>query len=535
MLSYSIQVGEFMDIQTEELDISNFELESSSEVDTVISQVKRVGKKDMLIQIASYIHNTVLVQNLIKEITKAFPDTKIVLLKHEDKTKTKINIFRLKHSIESEDLDARVLSQLYALYLKKYESESKYRHQLFSRYFTDHLTNLPNVYQLRKDFQTDEKQGLVLIKIDNFLTINNFYGFVVGDLVIEEIAKYLKETLCEHKVYRLSGAEFAFSIDKQLEFYELKKYLTEIYEKINSYFVRYQNSKIFIDFTLASSAVPSMENIFSKVSVALGYAKEIGVPFWIYEDRMNFENNYKRNLELSEVVRKCISKSRIVPYFQAIINNKTDKIEKYECLARLLDNNDNIISPLVFIPIAKKIKAYYQITIQMIEKSFAAFEDNEFEFSINLSIIDIMNSDVFHFLIHKLQTSTASSRVTFEILESESINDFNKIEKFITEIKRYGAKVAIDNFGSGYSNFSYLIKIKADYIKIDGSLIENIHIDNASLVVVETIVAFAKKLGMKTVAEYVHCSAVMDKVKELGIDYSQGFYIDKPTLHKDIC
>ena len=93
-------------------------------------------------------------------------------------------------------------------------------------------------------------------------------------------------------------------------------------------------------------------------------------------------------------------------------------------------------------------------------------------------------------------------------------------------------KIAIDDFGSGYSNFSYLIQIKADYIKIDGSLIENIDVDNSSLLVVETIVSFAKKLGMKTVAEYVHSSVVMDKVKELGIDYSQGFYIDEPTVNK---
>lgn len=521
-----------MDIQTEELDINSFELESSSEVDMVISQIKRVGQKNMLIQIVSFIHNTVLVQNLKKEITKLFPNAKIELLKHDDKTKSKINIFSLKHAHKSEDYDAVVLSELYTLYLKKYESERNYRHQLFSRYFTDHLTNLPNVYQLRKDFQTDEKQGFVLIKIDNFLTINNFYGFVIGDLVIEEIAKYLKGTLPEHKVYRLSGAEFAFSMEKRLEFYELKKYLNEIYEKINSYFVRYQSSKIFIDFTLASSAEPNIENIFSKVSMALGYAKEIGVPFWIYEDRMNFENNYKRNIELSEVVRESISKSRIVPYFQAIINNKTGKIEKYECLARLLDENSNVLSPLVFIPIAKKIKSYYLITMQMIEKSFAVFENNDLEFSINLSIEDIMNSDIFYFVIEKLKSSSASKRVTFELLESESINDFNKVEKFINEIKRYGAKVAIDDFGSGYSNFSYLIKIKADYIKIDGSLIENIHIDKASLIVVETIVSFAKKLGMKTVAEYVYCSVVMDKIKELGIDYSQGFYIDEPTLHK---
>ncbi len=522
-----------MDIQSDNLIVTSFSLSSSSEVESILSQVRRVRQEYMIIQIHSFIHNTVLVQNLKKELEKAFPQVKISLFKHNDKTQTQVNIFGLKKFDQDETLSEVMLNQFYTMYLEKNESEGKYRHQLFSRYFIDHLTNLPNVYQLRKDFQTDEEKGLVLIKIDNFLSINNFYGFVIGDLIIEEISKYLRETLPQHKIYRLSGAEFAFSMEKKLDFYDLKKYLNEVYKKINSFSLQYQNSKIFIDFTLSSTAGLDNTNIFSKVSIALGYAKEIGVPFWIYEDKMNFENDYKHNLELSEIVREAVDKSRIVPYFQAIINNKTGKIEKYECLTRLLDAHDNVLSPLLFIPIAKKIKSYYQITTQMIEKSFSIFEKNELEFSINLPIEDIIDNDIFHFIIQKLDSSSASKRVTFEVVESKSIGDFNKVKKFINEIKRYGAKIAIDDFGNGYSNFSYLIKIKADYIKIDGSLIENIHIDKSSLIVVETIVAFAKKLGMKTIAEYVHSSVVMDKVKELGIDYSQGFYIDQPTLYEE--
>ncbi len=134
--------------------------------------------------------------------------------------------------------------------------------------------------------------------------------------------------------------------------------------------------------------------------------------------------------------------------------------------------------------------------------------------------------------LEKVKNSEASKRVTFEILESEAIEDFKKIEKFISEIKRYGAKIAIDDFGSGYSNFSYLIRIHVDYIKIDGSLIHNIDVDKSALLVVETIVSFAKKLGIKTVAEFVHSSVIMDKVKELEIDYSQGFYIDEPSIKR---
>jgi EAL domain-containing protein (putative c-di-GMP-specific phosphodiesterase class I) len=140
-----------------------------------------------------------------------------------------------------------------------------------------------------------------------------------------------------------------------------------------------------------------------------------------------------------------------------------------------------------------------------------------------------MSSEMYKFIINKLSSSHASTRVTFELLESEAVQDFKKVQRFISEVKRYGAKIAIDDFGSGYSNFLYLTKMSADYIKIDGGLIKDIDIDTTAFIVVQTIVEFARTLGIKTIAEYVHSSAVMQKVKELGIDYSQGFYIDEPS------
>ena len=509
--------------------VDTFSLTSSNDVIDVMKEVALLNRRNIIIHIASFIHNTVLVQTLKRSLIKEYPDTNISLIKSSDKSKTILSIFSID-DMQEESLHDTVLHKLYLNYQSKEKNATEYRNQLFSRYFTDHLTGLPNVYQLRKDLQMNEEFGLVLLKIDNFATINNFYGFLIGDYVIEQVGKYLKETVDDQEVYKLSGSEFAFTLSNKKSFYDLKDYLSALSEKINAFSILYQNSKIFIDFTMASNSEAGNENIFSKVSMALNYAQEKAVPFWIYEDRMNFENDYKRNFQLSEVVREAVKASKIVPYFQAIVDNKTDKIVKYECLARLIDSNDNVLSPLLFIPVAKKIKVYTEITKQMVDKSFAAFENSNLEFNINLSIEDVLNNDIYDFIIEKLKHSPSASRVTFEILESEAIGDFNKVEEFITEVKRYGAKIAIDDFGSGYSNFSYLIEIKAHYIKIDGSLIKNIHVDNSALLVVETIVSFAKKLGMKTVAEFVHSSVIMDKVKELGIDYSQGFYIDEPSI-----
>lgn len=516
--------------QNSVLEVSNFVIGSSSEVFDVIRRVSELQKEKMLIHIVSYIHNTVLVQNLKSELKKIVPHAKVSLLKHKNKSQTALTVYATDEDIEIGNISDEILKELHLSSGSKDQKLKDYRDKLFSRYFTDHLTNLPNLYQLRKDLHENEDAGLVIVNIDNFQTINNFYGFIVGDYVIEEVGKILKSKISKHKIYRLSGDEFAIILEKNMGFYDLKEYLGNLYGELKNIVVEYQENKIYIDLTLASCANMDLQDMFSKVSMALKYAKEICVPFWIYEDRMDFENEYERNLKLSALVRCAIEKSNIVPYYQAIVDNKTSKITKYECLARLIDKNGKVLSPQLFIPVSKKIKVYNIVTKTIIDKAFSAFENSAYEFNINLSIEDIMSNEIFKFIIEKLKNSKASSRVTFELLESEAIQDFKKVDRFISEVKRYGAKIAIDDFGSGYSNFSYLTKISVDYIKIDGSLIRDIDVDKNALLVVETIVSFAKKLGVKTIAEYVHSSTVMDEVKALGIDYSQGFYIDEPSV-----
>ncbi len=526
MLSYRPKGLGYM----QKLEIKNFTLKASAEIPQIIEKIQEFEYDKLLIHIVSYMHNTVLVQTLYKNLATLYPQAKIVLLKHDNKVETTINIFSLQ-SEEVESISDEVLKELYLDNSEKIECIDDYRSELFKKYFTDHLTQLPNLYQLRKDLQELDNPGLILLKIDNFQKINTFYGFIVGDYVLEVVGKHLKEVLPENKVYRLSGAEYAITLDHNLGFYALKRYIEDIYKRISTIDVQYREAKIYIDFTLGSTSIRDNYNIFSKVSMALMYARQKGVRYWIYEDRMHFEDEYSRNLSLAHIVREAVENFKIIPYYQAILDNKTGKVVKYECLARMLDANEKIIAPAVFIPVAKNIKVYNNVTKCVISKSFAFFEKNEYEFSINLSIEDIMSSEMFHFIMETLQNSPASSRVTFEILESEAIKDFKRVDRFISEVRRYGAQIAIDDFGSGYSNFSYLTQVEADYIKIDGSLIENIDVNPSSMIVVETIVSFAKKLGMKTIAEYVHSSVVMDKVISIGIDYSQGFYIDEPSLH----
>ena len=512
--------------------IEYFTLNSSAEVQRTVLSVEALSFYPTLFHIKAFIHNTVLVQNLKKELEKRFSEAKVVLLKGENKTETTLGVFGCTLEGCYENVSDVLLDKLYSKYKKSASNLEEYRNQLFLRYFTDNLTNLPNLYQLRKDLQhqdDDNQSTLVLIKIDNFQTINNFYGFVVGDYVIEYVSNHLQKIVKEEKLYRLSGTEFGIVLDKRLDFYKLKKYLAELYDNLKNLVIHYQDVDIFMNFTLASSVAHDHTNLFSKVSMALRYAQQNSLPFWIYEDTMNFENEYARNLDLSKIVRDAVVNDRIIPYYQAIYDNNAKKITKYECLARLIDDEGRVLEPNMFIPITKSLKIYSVVTRRIIDKVFEEFAGNSYDFSINLSIEDVMLSDIFEYIIDKIQTFEDPSRITFELLESEAILDFNKVSRFINEIKRMGAKVAIDDFGSGYSNFAYIISLKVDYIKIDGSLIENIATDNTSMIAVETIVGLAKRLGIKTIAEYVFSSTILTHVKRLGIDYSQGFLIDKPS------
>ncbi len=506
-------------------------LESATDIPSVVEKIEKSDHKRCVAQITSFMHNTVLVHNLKKELERLGVD--ITLLTHEDKKRTLLTLFCSDEAFENtKEFTAAVLLETYQTNCELAKRVMHTKKALFQKYFTDNLTNLPNVYQLRKELENEEKKRIVSIVVDDFETINSFYGYLVGDFVLEQVALFLDEQI-DTTVYRISGSEFAIIVE-HLDFYALKEFLQELYEKINGFTVLYQNTKITITFTLASSASNSMKNNLSKVAMALHYAKKNRLPFWIYEDSMRLENRYEQNLLYATKVRKAVEDGKIVPYFQAILENKTDKIVKYEVFARLLDENDNVIPAELFLPVAKNIKVYSLVTRTIIDKAFELFANKEVEFSINLSIDDVMDGDIYRHIIQKLKAySKLAHLVTFELLESEAVEDFGKVKEFIKEIKRYGAKVAIDDFGSGYSNFSYLISMDADMLKIDGSLIKDIDTNNESYFVVETIVRFAKKLGIEVVAEQVHSSTVHAKVKELGIEYSQGFYIDKPDIESN--
>jgi EAL domain-containing protein (putative c-di-GMP-specific phosphodiesterase class I) len=194
----------------------------------------------------------------------------------------------------------------------------------------------------------------------------------------------------------------------------------------------------------------------------------------------------------------------------------------------MIDEEGNIIPPLQFLPIAKKTKLYPRITKEVIHQACHLFSTRSEKFSVNVSIDDIRDPSTVQKIITTLTQTGTASQIIFEILESEGIENYQEVAQFIGIVKALGAKIAIDDFGTGYSNFEHILKLDVDYIKIDGSLIREITDNLRHRIIVETIVDFSKKIGAKTIAEFVSDEAIYTAIKEIGVDYSQGYYTGKP-------
>ena len=235
------------------------------------------------------------------------------------------------------------------------------------------------------------------------------------------------------------------------------------------------------------------------------------------------------------LIKNAISDNSIVPFLQPIVHNNDNNIDKFEALMRIPDANGNIIYPIVpILQTAKKIHLYNELMRQMIIKTFHIFRDLEYSFSVNISYEDISNIGFCDFLQQQLETIPNPNRVIFEILETDVITDFDVILSFISQIKKFGCQIAIDDFGSGYSSMENILKLKPDYIKIDGSLIKDIDTSIESYTIVKSIITMSKELNAKTIAEFVHNKQVYNILKELNVDYLQGYYTGIPFASTEL-
>jgi len=427
-----------------------------------------------------------------------------------------------KIEVESDCKELKMLERSFNTLMSRIKF---YYEKLLASLFIDPLTKLGNIFSLKRDLEKRKPASMLLLNIDRFKELNDYYGFELGDKVLKEIAENLKKIIPPGtKLYRIGGSEFAIVGYDRCDPKKIEQIMGEIHR------LSFSSKELEgLRITVTGGVVENQtERLIEKASVALNAAKKRKKLFEYYRNSTGLEADYKRHIRWMKEIEDAIEDKRVVPYFQPIVKVGEKKIKRYEVLVRLIDKNGNTHVPDEFLEVAQNSRLYASLTRIIIEEAFSYFKDCKCSFSINLSMNDIKDALCRDHIYRALRDYPSPERVTFEILESEEISDFGLINEFIGNVHRFGAKIAIDDFGSGYSNFHYLLKMKVDYYKIDASLIRYLVTDEDSKMLVESIVKFAKKLGIETIAEYVENEEIADMCAELGIDYLQGYYIGKP-------
>ncbi|MDN5073940.1 REC domain-containing phosphodiesterase [Aliarcobacter butzleri] len=404
--------------------------------------------------------------------------------------------------------------------------------------FIDKLTNLPNRNRLKKDLAQTDDVLMAFFDIDGFLTLNDLFGEEIGDGILVELSYKLKEHFPadEYSVYKLDVDKFvvvAVNSGKSVE--EFYKYTKSFINKIENQSFLVNENEIDINLTVGvSHANGALAYKYAQRTIT--YARTKLRKIMIYNDSFNIHQSFENNIKWLKQLKNGFKENKFQAYFQPIVDTQTKEIYKYEALIRYIDENGNEVGPYNFLDIAKKTKQYPNIIKVILKDALKLIKEKNKKVSINISYADISNKNTTKYIYDFLtaQSIEHTKLLSFEILESEEIVDFEEVSRFISEVKKFECIVGIDDFGAGYSNFHLLSKLKISFIKIDGSLIQNIHNSKDLEIIVKTISNIAKEFNVKTVAEFVANEEIYNKVKELNIDYSQGFYFDKPISYDSI-
>ncbi len=416
------------------------------------------------------------------------------------------------------------------LYIKENKKLLETKESLEHSLSYDLLTNLYNRRMLEKKLKSSIAPHLLLLDIDEFKHINDIYGNAIGNLLLQKMARFIQVKLSDIpdiSLYRLSADEFGVLFDDTQEVVALS--IAHMLEKeIAKHIFTIDDLELNVLVSISSNNVsPILENADLALKLLKkDYTKRV----LAYQENLNLKKSAQENFETVALIRDALAEDRIIPYFQPIINLKTSKIEKYEALVRLQMKNGTILSPFRFLEVSKKTPYYREITKVIIEKTLATLKEYpSLRFSINISMIDILDEEIVKiFLSHLRENMPDSSRLDIELLESENIQNIEKVKHFIGEVKKFGSQILLDDFGSGYSNFAYFSDLDIDMIKIDGSIISEITTSERKLHMLKSIYQFSKGMHMINIAEFVETREMALLLKEVGVKYAQGYYFSQP-------
>lgn len=404
------------------------------------------------------------------------------------------------------------------------------------------MDELARVVENRKR-NAEFNYALLYIDLDNFKYINDTMGHLAGDRLLIEIAEIFSRRLRKGDVLsRLGGDEFAVLL-ANVETHQAEQTAEYYRDKIANYKFNHEGKSVDIGCSIGvailNDQVTDKEDLLARADIACHMAKRGGrnrVHRYCDEDQRKIEDLYF-DMGWSNRLKQALQEDQFVFAYQPIAGVEDGTIFSYEVLLRMWEPaTGDMLLPGAFMTYADRFGLMVDIDCWVIEHAIQLLaqihqQSPAIRFSINLSAKSLTEDKVIQAVQNALARHPVSpEHIIFELTEDIAISDMATAVSFIQKLKQLGCKTALDDFGVGYSSFSYLKELPVDIVKIDGSFIRNIGTDKLNYALVKSMNDICHTLGKQTVAEFVENKAAWRLVKEIGLDYLQGYHIGRPEL-----
>ena len=398
---------------------------------------------------------------------------------------------------------------------------------------TDCVTGIANKQRLLTDLESTQHPNLGFIKIVNYQALVSRHGPTITDEIIKKVAEFLNNfndpRLDKVTAYRIESDVFALLEDQDISHQEVGDVITQIVKQVMGH--QYPvGDDLTAQLQVIVGGVNYKQDAYVLANMAVQEAELKGLPYYFIDKAIgNLPHYYLADAKAIHELKQALDNGDIRPHYQPIFCARSRQVVKYECLARWVDDQGQVVKwPDDFLALAHRSHVYHKVTRCMLNQAIEFSQKQEASVAVNISVADVRNKKTRKFIYETVKASGIADRIHFELLENEHINEEQIVIDFIEQLQGLGAKVGLDDLGKGYSNIERFINLPINFVKIDRSIMENLLENKNMQKMAQSIIALAHQKGLNVTAEFCANEEITDMAIKLGADFLQGFHLGEP-------